>query len=812
MIYHPSLFPFPGGTRHATDPPTATATQTIDAIASSSPKPIYEFSAPPPILPEGFSVNDTALLIAKDPGFLMPTQAPAGPPHDRLVSINNTAFRMGLKPPVYAVHDAHPEYFVRLHRLRSSGGPNWRAWGGLFPLPSLSLVKPAQDKAPTSHKARARYGRQFNINSATNATLASLNLLAGCPINDLHQVVLDSMGRTHGRVVEQVGVRVASLIKELGKFADRPVDSDRWNFDYITDLHELLDDGIEPDPEIQKGAFCNISPERLALPGPGMGGRVQMSQWLPPEDLDPAVVIKAVPPSPDELFKIPVIKGYAAKQYPSIVARLLEASVIELSEEEPLCINGLSAVRKDDQWDRLIIDGRRGNMFLNTPPKVRLPNLADLARIVLLSDAQLYTAKADMSNQFYMLSLPLQFRTYYGLPHIVIDEDLHRITGLPVGTTVWPRMCVVPMGASWAVNWAQKTQSAVVSKAFRGTNVTSPGQLVVGRGLDPLWLSYIDDFHVFAANALIANKALLAGLEALTAAGFVENAKKRLNAQHDRHWTPVLGTQLSLNGMLCPDPAKMAEAITVTLNMAYDGIATIRHMTQLLGVWVWFLLLNRPFLSILDQVYVFVDPRATPEEIWEKRNLPDAVILELSLLVNIAPLLWVDLRRPPSDLVFASDASQSGLGAACRARPADFDIFVPSERSGWYSKHAADVPISIHTHNSVVQLCSGTEWQVAFSVRHVDGTSIVLREALAALAVIARVALSGATPSRLLLLVDSSSLLGAFAKGRSASSLLNGMCRSLSALESIAQSRVLFSWVRTNINPADEPSRLVPDQ
>ena len=782
--------------------------------ADNLPPQLDEVSAPPPIFPKGFIASAAVYQIAKDPECLTPVQTVGGPPvnTDRIVQINSTFFRMGLNPPAYAVHDSHPKYFERLHRLRSSGNQNWKAWGGLFPLPCLSLEKPDRESAPSSHKARARYAKQFSVNAATNATLASLNLLAGCPINDVEEVVQSSMGNVHGKALQHIGSKVSSLIKELGKHANTQIDPGRWTFDYVTDLHELLDDGIEPDPEIQKGAFCNIKPERLALPGKGMGGRVQLSKWLPPEELDPDLVIKPVPPDPDELFKIPVIMGYANSDYPSIVARLLEASVVELSEDEPTCVNGLFAVRKDDQWDRLIVDGRRGNMFLNEPPKVRLPNLADLARIILLSDSQLYTAKADMSNQFYMMSMPEKFRTYYGLPHIEIDAVLHQITGLPIGTTVWPRMCVVPMGASWAVNWAQKTQSSIVGNTFQGTNVTSPGQLIVGRGLPPLWLSYIDDFHVFAANAHIANKALLAGLEALTAAGFIENSNKRLNAQHDRHWTPVLGTQLSLNGILCPDPAKMAEVITVTLNMAYDGVASIKQMSQLLGVWVWFLLLNRPFLSILEQVYFFVDPRAIPEELCKSRRLSDSVILELTLLVNVSPLLMVDLRRPPLDLIFASDASTLGLGAACRSRPPDFDIFIPSERSGWYSKHASDVSVTLHTHHSVVRLCSGTEWQRVFAVSHVDGASIVLREALAALALIVRLAISGLPPARILLLVDSSSLLGAFAKGRSASSLLNKMCQALAAVESVADSRTLLAWVRTNLNPADEPSRLVPEQ
>ena len=807
------MFPLPGAPRITDAIPGIQAETSVTTGAGLPQPPLSELTAPPPVLPSGFVVNSQGREIASAPDHLCPySDRLDDTPHGRKILINGAPFLMGRHPPLYAAHDSHPKYFERLHRLRSSGGSNWKAWGGLFPLPSITLDKPEPDNPPSSHKARDRYAKQFSVHAATNAALASLNFLAGYPINEVEKTVSASMEQAHERIVCQVGTRVSSLVKELWKFANKPLDPGRWSFDYVTDLHELLDDGIEPDPEIQKGAFCNIVPERLALPGPGLGGRVQMSQWLPAQELDPTVVIKAVPPTAEELDKIPVLKGYAAKDYPAIVARLLESSVVELTEDEPICVNGLSAIRKDESHDRLIIDGRRGNLFLNTPPKVRLPNLADLARIILLNGSQLYTAKADMSNQFYMLSLPTAFRTYYALPHIVIDADLSRLTGLAVGTTVWPRLCVVPMGASWAVNWAQKTQSAVISNAFEGINVTSPGQLIIGPDLLPLWLSYIDDFHVFASDAYVVNKVLLAGLDALTAAGFVENSKKRLNALHERHWTPVLGAQLSIHGILCPDPAKMAEAITVTLNLAYDGVSTIKHLSQILGVWVWFLLLNRPFLSILEQVYVFVDPKASLDEIWERRKLPDAVILELTLLVNISPLLLVDLRRPPFSLIFASDASQSGLGAACIARPADFDIFIPSERAGWYSKHSEDVPLTIQTHESVVSLCSGTDWQVVFAVPHVDGTSIVLREALAALAVIARIAIAASQPSRVLLLIDSSSLLGAFAKGRSSSSLLNAMCRSLAAMESVAQSRTLFAWVRTNLNPADEPSRLVPGQ
>jgi len=48
-------------------------------------------------------------------------------------------------------------------------------------------------------------------------------------------------------------------------------------------------------------------------------------------------------------------------------------------------------------------------LYFNAPPKVRLPNLADLARILLLADTRLYAAKADMSNQLYMIACPEAF-------------------------------------------------------------------------------------------------------------------------------------------------------------------------------------------------------------------------------------------------------------------------------------------------------------------------------------------------------------------------------------------------------------------
>jgi hypothetical protein len=282
-------------------------------------------------------------------------------------------------------------------------------------------------------------------------------------------------------------------------------------------------------------------------------------------------------------------------------------------------------------------------------------------------------------------------------------------------------------------------------------------------------------------------------------------------ATHDRYWTPVLGARLSLDGLLSPDPTKMAHAFNMTHNILDFGRVSYRQLMQLIGVWIWFLLLNRPFLSILFYVYHFLNPMGgiEKEQLDEPRRLSAQVRLELAFLLNIAPFLCADLRFPEHPYLFASDASEDGLGGCWRPVPPDFDLFVPAERSGWFSKHKEDVQMAIQTHPSVVSACSTAPWQVAFAVSHRNGSAIVLREALAALGMFLRCHFGVSSPTRFLILIDSTSLLGAFAKGRSSSGRLNLFCRALSAIQACLESRGLFAWVRTDLNPADGPSRSV---
>ena len=81
--------------------------------------------------------------------------------------------------------------------------------------------------------------------------------------------------------------------------------------------------------------------------------------------------------------------------YAKLVRRLVSAGMVKLQKHAPLVINGLFAVPKGDDQQRLIVDCRRANYAMAEPPAVNLPSSASLVR---LQKAVRWAAKANLSN------------------------------------------------------------------------------------------------------------------------------------------------------------------------------------------------------------------------------------------------------------------------------------------------------------------------------------------------------------------------------------------------------------------------------
>ena len=80
-------------------------------------------------------------------------------------------------------------------------------------------------------------------------------------------------------------------------------------------------------------------------------------------------------------------------------------------------------------------------------------------------------------------------------------------------------------------------------------------------------------------------------------------------------------------------------------------------------------------------------------------------------------------------------------------------------------------------------------------------------EARAALSAASRIARSGASRCKALIISDSQVTVGAFSKGRSGTRVLNFLCRKLSAIRLGLGLRFVFRYVWTHRNHADAPSR-----
>jgi hypothetical protein len=149
----------------------------------------------------------------------------------------------------------------------------------------------------------------------------------------------------------------------------------------------------------------------------------------------------------------------------------------------PKVVNGVFAVPKDSDQDRLIIDAVFANAWLTTPAKVKLPDPSHLARLTTsASSGPLFVAKSDLSNFYHHLELPAWLRPYFCLVGIPAAE-----LGMPGDGLVYPMLHTVPMGWSHSVNVAQAVHEHIVFPEWcevriRGTVSTL---LSIGEGDQP---------------------------------------------------------------------------------------------------------------------------------------------------------------------------------------------------------------------------------------------------------------------------------------------------------------------------------------
>jgi ribonuclease HI len=230
--------------------------------------------------------------------------------------------------------------------------------------------------------------------------------------------------------------------------------------------------------------------------------------------------------------------------------------------------------------------------------------------------------------------------------------------------------------------------------------------------------------------------------------------------------------------------AKLDALRADTRRLLAAGVCSGTDVAHVVGRWTWAAMACRPVLSVFNAVYRFIEcAKGRRFTLWR------SAARELLLIMQLAPLMFVDTSVGWFDRVVATDASSDGMGVVAASLE-------------------QDEPPRVVTGADSAALVASSAWRTIVSSRWRRPEHINVLE-LRALTTAVRWVLSfrQAVNCRLLVLCDSQVVVGAVTKGRSSSQLLLRRLRYLAAMALASGLRLTVRWVASADNPADGPSR-----
>ena len=698
-------------------------------------------------------------------------------------------------------------HFAPRHAREPQGVPDCM----IFPLPLIALADNAP--RPASSRERARLRRRWHLTRDANSLISALNSLFYGPTQESELVPRPPPSPAQVAILRHLIDLSKSFFEIVGAWRDedKPVLEPPVFFygqPALLESGSFVFDADDPDPPSPapiKGNFILHTSHRAALPAPGTGAQVVALDHLPPKLRAlyecPSGILRIPSPSPTELKSVKSINGVASGQYVPLVSRMVEAGIAEFHDSPPVVVNDLFGVVKDEWADRVIFAGQRCNLFFNPPPNPELPTPSDFQNLLLPSDKKVFIGKTDVSNMFFLLLAPVWLRPYFGLQPIC----LHSSEAEHDNSCLWPRFKVLPMGWSHSVTIAQAVMLSTVSASAMGRalSFSGPSLIVLGSAR----FTYVDDAGSFSASSSLAQDMHISALATMVERGLTPNLSKSRDPMSEEPAT-LLGFQVSNQGEVRPVADKLRLLLRVTQEMISTRTATPSRFRSLVGSWIWILLLNRPLLSVLRAECFRFASSASRAAL----PIPDEVLEDLIVLIDIAPLLRLSLKSQRCHTLLCSDACLSGGAVVSVTVPSlEWDrVYECRVTKGWYSRLSAfegDETPSLHFDDRLLPLMLG-KWQTNV-VKTWERSDII--DALEGHALVLGLRWLLNDPmkqgKRVILFTDSSALLGALVKGRSSCLRLNNVCRRVAALAGASGSCFYFLWVPSELNPADEPSR-----
>ena len=358
------------------------------------------------------------------------------------------------------------------------------------------------------------------------------------------------------------------------------------------------------------------------------------------------------PSAASRSFGPPTAHGCARVEYVALLKRMRASGMLGLTSA-PKCVNGLFAVKKDADTQRLIIDARYANSLFLAPDRVALPTPDVISELVVRAEDTLYVAKCDLSDFYHSIALPEWMAPYFCLPAVTYRE-----LGIDLDGSVYPMSLTLPMGFSHAVLLAQLAHEHVIGQCGLFRNVVPIARLAapqVTPAVDRM-LIYIDDVAFFGTDPARLALRQQQYIDAVARRRFKVKQSKTIAPTA----LPVDCVGITVDGTrhtagLSFD--SFTDLVRLTTTLIGRRYCTGKELSSVVGHWTWAFLCCRSAFSIFSAVYRFIEVIGFQRVlIWR------SVVEELATAIDIVPLIHSSLSLPVLSTIVCSDASNDGQG------------------------------------------------------------------------------------------------------------------------------------------------------
>ena len=525
-------------------------------------------------------------------------------------------------------------------------------------------------------------------------------------------------------------------------------------------------------------------------------------------------------------------------KYLEFLRLLFDRGVLSFSRHCRGRVGAFTVSKKDKIVDgvvkkrqRLVLDCRQTNLLFKPSPHTELGSLASLAELTLQPSQQLYISGADIQDCFYAVHIPETMMRYFCLEFDISSEEVRTVTGGSISDVrgpISPCINVLPMGFSWSFFLVQHIHQSAI---LRSLSISEQDLFLVGRPPPHISSSgiysmpYCDNIHSISSDKSSCNEGKQRIVSELAGQGFTIHEEEDASTLFN-----------TLGGVVDGDSGRVG----MTSRRAWDLIYAFEYVAEhvvsrevvqkLLGHAMFFSTINRGGMSVFRRLYDFVEHCKVP------RRLTSQERQERLVFAGLIPLLFADLRKQWSNILFCTDASPDGYGVCCREVERSTAESLGRWNERWRFKRLGPEEwaprrralgrdplvegITVVGGDSIEQglnedfpevpldVVDSSHWRTVLMGKWRQKEAITVNEGRALVLCLRRLCRSSRSRGlKHVVLVDSFSLALAVHKGRARSFDILRITQQVAALSIAGGFSVRLRWIASEHNVADGPSR-----